>query len=57
MVKQDELIFDMDSKVESGELLVNVTVESPYEQSIEKRNKVAVICVIDVSGSMNTSAT
>jgi hypothetical protein len=37
-------------------LLVNVSVVPPKEQAIEKRKKCSIICVLDISGSMDTQA-
>lgn len=38
-------------------LLVNVSVVPPAEKSLDERKKCAIICVLDVSGSMDTEAT
>jgi uncharacterized sporulation protein YeaH/YhbH (DUF444 family) len=53
---EDELQLDVDTIVDNGELVVNVSIEPPSEQTIEKRKNVSIICVLDVSGSMDTEA-
>ena len=52
----DELQLNVDTLIDNGELVVNVSIEPPSEQTVEKRKNVSVICVLDVSGSMDTEA-
>lgn len=52
----NEVQLESESRVVGEHLLVNVSIVPPKEQSIEKRKKCAIICVLDISGSMDTQA-
>lgn len=52
----DDLQLTADSIVQGDHLLVNVSVVPPNEPAGGKRKPCAIICILDISGSMDTEA-
>jgi hypothetical protein len=54
-MNNDDLTFETLSSFQAGNFLANIKINPPKLEA--KRNPVAIICVLDISGSMDSEAT